>query len=158
MIRRTRQSVALVAVVAAALVALATLAGCSGKNDAGFTGTAPPSSSTAAPAAPSTGSKLAPGIYDLEDGTVQAVGVVEYRDLEGGFWVVIGGTEAEGDAGKVVAVIANGADFEQQFKDHEGLSMIITGKRLDGASIRMAGPEIEATSVVAASDASGPAE
>jgi hypothetical protein len=142
----------LAVLVAAALLALA---GCSvGGNGA----TSCPSQPASSGPAPAAGSKLAPGLYDLEDGTVQAVGVVEYRDLEGGFWAVIGGAEAEGDVGKIVAVIANGADYAQQFKDHEGLSMIVTGRRLDGASTRMAGPEIEATSVVAASGASGPTE
>jgi len=58
-----------------------------------------------------------------------------------------------------VAVIANGADYAQRFKELRGLSVIVTGARLEGASTRMAGPEIEATSVVAASDAPpGPAE
>ena len=57
-------------------------------------------------------------------------------------------------AGVGGAVVANGADFAQQFKELEGLSVIVTGTRLDGASIRMAGPEIQATTVVAASDAS----
>lgn len=102
--------------------------------------------------------KIAPGLYDLDDGTVQAVGTVEYLDLEGGFWAVIGGGEAEGDVGKLVAVVANGDDYAQVFKELEGLSVIVTGTRLEGASTRMAGPEIEATSVVAARGAAGPAE
>jgi hypothetical protein len=101
---------------------------------------------------------MAPGLVDLDDGTVLAVGTVEYRDLEGGFWAVIGGTEAEGDVGKVVAIVANGDEFAQQFRELEGLSAIVSGTRLEGASTRMAGPEITATSVVAASDAAGPAE
>ena len=115
------------AVVIAAAVLLLVAAGCGG--------------STTAPAgsAPPAGSKLAPGLYDLAGGAVQAVGTVEYRDLEGGFWVVIGGTEAEGDAGNVVAVIANGADYADQFTGHQGLSFVIDGTRLDGASTRMAG-------------------
>lgn len=119
---------------------------------------APPASST--PGGASAGAmKMAPGLYDLEDGTVQAVGTVEYRDLEGGFWAVIGGSEAEGDAGNVVAVIANGGDYATQLKGLEGLSVIVKGTRVEGASTRMAGPEIKATSVVAASDAPpGPAE
>jgi hypothetical protein len=118
-----------------------------------------PSASSTPGGAPAGSTKLAPGLYDLEDGTVQAVGTVEYRDLEGGFWAVIGGTEAEGDVGKVVAVIANGGEYAQQLKGLEGLSAIIDGTRLDGASTRMAGPEIEATRVIAASDAPpGPAE
>jgi hypothetical protein len=118
-----------------------------------------PSASSTPGGAPAGGTKMAPGLYDLEDGTVLAVGTVEYRDLEGGFWAVIGGTEAEGDVGKVVAVVANGDEFAQQFTQLEGLSAIVKGTRLEGASTRMAGLEITATSVVAASDAApGPAE
>jgi hypothetical protein len=117
-----------------------------------------PSASSTSSGAPAGATKMAPGLYDLEDGTVLAVGTVEYRDLEGGFWAVIGGTEAEGDVGKVVAVVANGDEYAQQFKELEGLSAIVKGTRLDGTSTRMAGPEITATSVVAASDAAGPAD
>ena len=144
-------------VLAAVIATLpAALAGCA----AGATGEPPaPAASSTPGGGPADGTKMAPGLYDLEDGTAQAVGTVEYRDLEGGFWAVIGGTEAEGDVGKVVAVIANGGDFAQQLKELEGLSAIVTGTRLEGASTRMAGPEIAATSVVAASDAPpGPAE
>ncbi len=83
---------------------------------------------------------------------------MEYRDLEGGLWVVIGGTEAEGDAGTVVAVIANGADYADQFAQHPGLSFIVDGTRPDGASTRMAGPEITATRVRLAAEDAGPAE
>ena len=142
-----------VAVIAALPVALASC-------DTGATDGAPASSaSTSLTHEPSGGMKIAPGLYDLDSGTVQAVGTVEYRDLEGGSWAVIGGSESAHDAGKVVAVIANGADFARQFEQHPGLSMIVTGTRLEGASTRMAGPEIAATRVVAASDAPpGPAE
>lgn len=107
---------------------------------------------------PSAGSRLAPGLYDLEDGTVQAVGTLEYRDLEGGFWAVIGGTEADGNVGTVVAVIANGIDFEQQLKALDGRTVMVDGTRLEGVSIRMAGPEIEATSVRELIDTGGAAE
>ena len=138
----------------------AALAGCG----AGAQDATPAPSASGAPGGAAAGgaaagsTKMAPGLYDLEDGTVQAVGTVEYRDLEGGFWAVIGGTEAEGDVGKVVAVVANGDDYAQQLKELQGLSVIVFGTRLDGASTRMAGPEITATSVVATSDAAGPAE
>jgi hypothetical protein len=149
-------SLLVVAAVTATLPAAVT--GC----DAGATAEPPspaPSASGTPSAGPAGGMKIAPGLYDLEDGTVQAVGTVEYRDLEGGFWAVIGGTEAEGDVGKVVAVIANGGGYAQQLKELEGLSVIVDGTRLEGASTRMAGPEIEATKVTAAADAPpGPAE
>ena len=148
MIKRTTQATLLAVVVAASLLVLV---GCS---DA----TSSPLPSASSSPDPATSSKLAPGLYDLEDGTVQAVGKVEFRDLEGGFWAAIGGSEAEGDVGKVVAVVANGAEYAQRFKELQRLSVVITGTRLDGASTRMAGPEIEATSVVAASEAAGPAE
>lgn len=107
---------------------------------------------------PAAGMRLAPDLYDLEDGTAQAVGTLEYRDLEGGFWAVIGGTEGEGNVGEVAAVIANGSDFEAELKRLEGKTVLATGKRLDGASIRMAGPEIEITAIEELSDAPGIAE
>ena len=149
------RSAALLVFAAVIATLLAALAGCSpGAPDA----TPPPSASSTPSGAPAGATKMTPGLYDLEDGTVRAVGTVEHRDLEGGFWAIIGGTEAEGDVGKVVAVVANGDQFAQRFKELEGLSAIVTGTRLEGASTRMAGPEISATSVVAASDAAGPAE
>ena len=149
--------IAALLVFAAVIATLpAALAGCG----AGAADESPaPSASSTPGGGPAAGTKIAPGLYDLEDGTVQAVGTAEHRDLEGGFWVVVGGAEAEGDVGKTVAVIANGDDLARQFKELEGLSVIVTGIRLEGPSIRMAGPEIKATSVVAASDAPpGPAE
>lgn len=107
---------------------------------------------------PAAGMRLAPGLYDLADGTVQAIGTLERSDLEGGFWAVIGGTEAEGDVGKVVAVIANGDALADELTALEGRTVDVLGTRLEGASIRMAGPEIEATSVTEISDTPGPAE
>lgn len=107
---------------------------------------------------PAAGIRLAPGLYDLADGTVQAIGTLERSDLEGGFWAVVGGTEAEGDVGKVVAVIANGDAFAEELTALEGRTVDVLGKRVEGASIRMAGPEIEATSIQEISDTPGPAE
>lgn len=146
-------SLLLIAAVSAALPVI--LASCGG----GATDAPPAPSASSTPAGgPAGGTKIDPGLYDLDDGTVQAVGTVEHRDLEGGFWAVIGGTAAEGDAGTVVAVIANGDMFARQFEELKGLSVLIAGTRLEGASTRMAGPEIEARSVVAASDAAGPSQ
>lgn len=134
------------------------LAACSGGSTSSPTASAsPPASSGGVPIGPPGATKMAPGLYDLDNGSVVAVGTVEHRDLEGGFWAVIGGTEAEGDAGKVVAVIANGDEFAELFRENEGLSFEVYGKRAGGASIRMAGPEITAKRVVLAAEA-GPAE
>ena len=153
-----RRSVQLITLLALAASVAAGLAACSG----GPGGAASPaaSASPSAPGVPFPGagaSKMAPGLYDLKDDSVVAVGTVEHRDLEGGFWAVIGGTQAEGDVGKVVAVIANGDDFAPLFKANKGYSFLVYGKRAGDASTRMAGPEITARRVVLTSKAE-PAE
>lgn len=104
------------------------------------------------------GLRLAPGLYDLENGKVQAVGTLEYSDIEGGFWAVIGGTESEGNVGETVAVIANGDDFEAELAPLKDKQVTVTGERLHGASIRMAGPEIAMESIEEMSDTPGIAE
>ncbi len=153
------RSILLVTFLVLAAAPAVALAAC-GAGDAASP--APSATASALPGdAPSSGpapsTKMAPGLYDLEDGTVVAVGTVEHRDLEGGFWAVIGGTEAEGDAGKIVAVIANGNEFAGEFEANQGLSFEVYGKRAGDASIRMAGPEITASRVVLAAEG-GPAE
>lgn len=104
------------------------------------------------------GLRPAPGLYDQSDGSVQAIGVLEYRDLEGGFWAVIDTTEAGGAGGSVVAVITNSDDFSERIESLEGATVVATGTRLEGASIRMAGPEIEATEIEAVEESVDPAE
>ena len=104
------------------------------------------------------GSRLAPGLYEIDGGLVQALGTLEWVDLEGGFWAIKGGFEAEGTLGETVAVIANGPDFETDLKALEGKTVLATGTRLDGASVRMAGPEIEISKVEEISDTPGIAE
>ena len=155
-----RQSFPLIAaaVLLTALVAAgATACGAGERRGVAVADRLPPASAGGVPIGPAAGTKMAPGLYDLENGSVVAVGTVEYRDLEGGFWAVIGGTEAEGDAGKIVAVITNGDDFAPVFRDNEGLSFEVYGHRAGEASIRMAGPEITARRVVLAAEG-GPAE
>jgi hypothetical protein len=154
--RRQTDVLTTAAMVVVAAILLLSTAACGG--DPAPETRSPASGPSPAGSAPPAGTKLAPGLYDLADGSVQAVGTVEYRDLEGGFWVVMGGTEAEGDAGTVVAVIANGADYADQFRQHPGLSFVVDGTRLDGASTRMAGPEITVTRVTLVEDDAGPAE
>jgi hypothetical protein len=107
---------------------------------------------------PALGSRLAPGLYDLEGGVVQALGTLEYVDIEGGFWAIIGGTEADGNFGETAAVISNGDELESTLRPLEGRTVLATGTRFDGASIRMAGPEIVVTEIVEISDTPGAAE
>jgi hypothetical protein len=155
-----RRSVLLVTILVVAAATAAGLAACGGAGDAASpapSATVPSQPAATSSPAPAAGTKMAPGLYDLEDGAVVAVGTVEHRDLEGGFWAVIGGTAAEGDEGTVVAVIANGDEFAGEFRGNEGLSFEVYGRRAGDVSTRMAGPEIAATRVVLAAEG-GPAE
>jgi hypothetical protein len=104
------------------------------------------------------GMRLAPGLYDMQDGSVQAVGTLEYRDLEGGLWAIVGGTEAEGNIGTVVAVVNNPEKFTSELKTLTGKTVIVTGTRFEGASIRMAGPEVVVETIEDFSDTGGPAQ
>lgn len=102
--------------------------------------------------------QLAPGLYELEDGSVQAVGTLEWSDLEGGFWVITGGTQAEGNVGETVAVIANADEFSDELDALKNRQVVASGTKLEGASIRMAGPEIEVESIQEMAGTGGPAE
>lgn len=107
---------------------------------------------------PAAGTRIAPGLYDMPDGTVQAVGTLEHSDLEGGFWKIIGGTASEGNAGVTVVVIANGDDLASELRSLEGKTVMAVGKRQQGASIRMAGPEMVAEKIEELPDTGGPAQ
>jgi hypothetical protein len=144
----------ILAMLAAGILAIA-LVGCA--SDAGMDpgeGAPPPAVDGGAAA----GSRLAPGLYDLEDGTVQALGVLEYRDLEGGLWAIIGGTEADGNIGSVVAVVANPDEFTAELNALSGKTVMVTGTRFTGTTIRMAGPEVVVNEIQEISDTPGPAE
>jgi hypothetical protein len=130
--------------VLALVIALA-VAGCAGTET---TTTAP----QPALDGPSTGTRVAPGLYDLADGTSEAVGTLQWVDLEGGFWAVIGGTEATGDVGTTVAVIANAGKDDPAYVELDGAVVRVVGAKVTGASVRMAGPEIEAQSISGISD------
>lgn len=107
---------------------------------------------------PGTDIQPAPGLYDMEDGRVQAVGVLEWIDLEGGFWAVTDNTAAIDDEGTSIAVIANGEEMRDVIEPHEGLMVSVIGERFEGASIRMAGPEIIAETIEPLAGTPGPAE
>ena len=102
--------------------------------------------------------RLAPGLYDLEGDTVQAIGTLRWVDLEGGFWAIVENDTAEGDTGGNIAVIANSDEFDETLAPLEGRTVSIVGERFEGMSIRMAGPEIIAESVELMDDTPGVAE
>lgn len=158
--RTTKTSACALLVVLAAATAVA-LSGCAGSKAPSTTKTpssgVPSSSPGAVPGGPSTGTQLAPGVYDQQDGTVRVVGTLEYRDVEGGTWLITDGTKPVNDPGKTLAVIANAAQFIDKLQPLKDGSVNAVGKKLDGVSTRMAGPEIELISIEAASEG-GPAQ
>ncbi len=91
-----------------------------------------------------------PGLSEDADGAV-AYGTLVYRDLEGGFWGVADGLPDEVDeTTPLVVVIANPGDLDDSFCAMKNDYVRVTGVMVEGVSIRMAGPEIEADAVVAA--------
>jgi hypothetical protein len=131
------------------------LCACAAEKPAQDPGKRPPVSQSPGGAA---GTQLAPGLYKQADGTAQAIGTLDYRDLEGGTWVILGGSEATGDVGQTVAVIANAADLGSKLDKLKGSQVIATGEMLDGASIRMAGPEMKVTAIEKAALTGDPAQ
>ncbi len=97
-----------------------------------------------------------PGLYDLSDGTVQAVGTLEWFAIEGGFWAIVD-ESPEGD-GRTIAVIANGDEIQDDLAPLRGRTVLVTGEPFEGVSIRMAGPEIIADTVEELSDAADASE
>jgi hypothetical protein len=111
-----------------------------------------PGTDTGGAAGDAAGLRLAPGWHEMEDGTVQVIGTLEYVDLEGGFYAVTDG------AGETFAVINNENGFATDLQALLGRQVSVTGARIDGMSIRMAGPEVIVEAIDEISDTPGAAE
>lgn len=83
-------------------------------------------------------------IEDIGDGKVRVAGVLTYTNLEGGTWAIVDDTV---DPAENLAVVSNFADMESKLKALEGKSVIAEGELSQGASIRMAGPEMTVSSI-----------
>ncbi len=73
--------------------------------------------------------------------------MLEWVDLEGGFFAVVDVAETEAAEIRVVAVIANSEELEDELLASRGRYVEVLGEAFDGVSIRMAGPEILAEEV-----------
>ena len=141
-------------IMLAGLVIALALSGCSAQTPAAVPGSPGNSASGDGSAA----QRLAPGLYDQGDGTVLGYGTLEWRDADGGFWAVIDGTRAPGDASQVAAVVAGVSKDDPAFTKLAGKSVQIDGTRVKGTSARHAGPEITVTLITEVSDTPAPAE
>lgn len=112
-------------------------------------GTAPPTESSQGVApqpAPAS------GVEELGDGRIAVTGTLVYSDLEGGFYLV------RGNDGETLYVLQPSAEGEYgaDMRSLTGSRVRVTGETIDGASIRMAGPEMMVESVEAVDDAGAP--
>lgn len=100
-----------------------------------------------------------PGLYKSGGGRARALGVLDYRELEGGFWAVVDAArERDADSAKVLVVISNAKEFEADVKRLEGQFVEVEGVVVDGISIRQAGPEMDVESIEGVRDAPVDAE
>ena len=84
-----------------------------------------------------------PGMYEQEDGTVQAVGILTFRDLEGGFWAVVDTKDpAEAADADIVAVLGASDEIPGPINSYDGKYVSVTGTPRD-ASVYQAGPFVE---------------
>lgn len=94
-----------------------------------------------------------PGIYEMPGGETQALGILTYRDLEGGFWAVVNtAVPEEAATADVVAVIVPDDDIAPLMESNIGKYVSVVGNLEDGANIYMAGPVIEGKSIEVVSD------
>lgn len=100
--------------------------------------------------APSLGQIAPPGLYQLPDGTLQALGILNFRDVEGGIWVVARtGVPEEAAVAPIVAVVKLEDDLAVDLQTMNGTYVSVRGTADDDSA---AGPMIEATSVEVVSD------
>lgn len=150
----------LLLMIALAVLVLATVA-CADETDQGGSGsttTSTPSGSQTTttgggtPGEPSQETPVAPGLHEREDGTVQAVGILDYRDLEGGFWAVVDTSDpAQADDADVVAVLGSSDEIPGPIKSYEGKYVSVIGLQRD-VSVYQAGPFVEVQSIKVVSD------
>jgi hypothetical protein len=117
-------------------------------------GTEAPGDNGSLPAEDASGLRLANGLYDQPDGTVLAIGTLEWIDLEGGFYAITGAVDGDGN----IAVIANADEFADELEALLGKTVEVIGTRYEGVSIRMAGPEVMIDTIREISDTPGIAE
>ncbi len=105
--------------------------------------TVSPTSTTPSGPGPRTGTLARPGLYAVDSGRTHALGVLAYRDLEGGFWAVVDAMPGQPtDTANVIAVLVGADKLGVDLQALQGRYVSADGTLADGASSRMAGPEL----------------
>jgi hypothetical protein len=97
------------------------------------------------------GELATPGLYMLPDGRALAVGVLHFRDIEGGFWAVFATRAAQQEDATAVAVIAD-PERLGDLQALDGQYVGVAGRLRDGVSSRMSGREMDAAWIALVSD------
>ncbi len=88
-----------------------------------------------------------PGLYEQKDGTVQAVGVLTYRDLEGGFWAVVETSDAaKAEDADIIAVLGPSDQIPGPIGSYENKYVSVIGMP-QSASVYQAGQFVELQSI-----------
>ena len=112
-----------------------------------------PSSTTLRDPGASLGMLAPPGLYDLEGGRTQALGVLVYRDIEGGFWAVVDALPDQSTDDAMTLAVLTGADgLGVDLQGLQGSLVTAEGTLRDGVSTRMAGPELAVDTLKEATD------
>jgi hypothetical protein len=89
-----------------------------------------------------------PGLYERDDGSVQALGLLTYRGLEGGFWAVVDTfVPKEADTASIVAVVLPDEAMASTMSSLRNEYVSVIGARDDGPNVYQAGPIVRATSI-----------
>jgi len=113
----------------------------------------PPTSTTPPNPGPRTGTLARPGLYAVEGGRSHALGVLEYRDLEGGFWAVVDAMPGQStDTAQLIAVLVGADKLGIDLEALKGHYVSADGTLAGGASSRMAGPELTVDTLKEVSD------
>lgn len=100
------------------------------------------------------GSSPAPGITRGAGGVATAFGWVMRSDLEGGFWALVDRPPTESRSGqpRVIVVLLPGLAGEDAIARLQGAYAEAEGTIAEGASVRMAGPEMKVDRIAGAVD------
>ena len=135
--------------LAMALALIFSLAACGQSEEPPQSGTDGDNPAAGITLAPPEGAE--PGVTELGDDRISVQGWLAYVDLEGGFYAIQDGPPSDTPEVEVqndnVMVIGDPGTFSDELESLLGVYVIATGERLDGASIRMAGPEMSLDSI-----------
>jgi hypothetical protein len=100
-----------------------------------------------APTSPPSAAVPRPGLETLPGGSTAARGWIVRSDIEGGFWALSDAEPGATTGSTILVVLLPGKVVESVLATLEAKYVYVTGPLAQGASIRMAGPEMTVDSI-----------